>query len=457
MGRQFSKKPREIQSIQTENRVIQGKLPVPDSLAYLDQIAKFQPIAVDCQPPILWDHAQGVHVFDPYGNKWLDFSSGVLVANVGHSHPQIQQAAVNEIERGNMFSYCFPSATGAILAKKIVDLAPSTLNKIFLLTTGSETTECAIKLCKTYGQSIDPNKKIIVTFINAFHGRTMGAQMAGGAPQAKKWIGTINTDFIQVPFPDGYHCKERSFHVFEKTLAEMNITPKQIAGVMMESYQGGGASFAPEEYVRKLRDFCDNHDILLVFDEVQSGFGRTGKLFAFEHYGVIPDMVCLGKGISSSLPLAAILGRSDILDQYGPGDMTSTHGGNPVSCAAAIANIDILIRENLVEKADEIGRFLFTGLKHICDKYSLFIGEVRGRGMVYGIDIIHDETKEPYADLAFQIVQECFYQGLLLFAPVGYGGATIKICPPLIINDLQVAEGLQVFEESFHRAIISLR
>jgi 4-aminobutyrate aminotransferase-like enzyme len=221
---------------------------------------------------------------------------------------------------------------------------------------------------------------------------------------------------------------------------------------MMESYQGGGASFAPAPYVQALRRWCDRHGALLVFDEVQSGFGRTGKLFAFEHYGVKPDLVCLGKAISGSLPLAAVLGGAELLDLYGPGSMTSTHGGHSVSCAAALANLDVLIKGKYVERAASVGESLGVGLRAMARRYEPFVGAVHGRGMVYGLHIVEPGSERPNGTVAFNIVRRCFESGLLMFAPVGLGAATVKISPPLLTPEEAIEEGLEVLERAFESA-----
>ena len=187
-----------------------------------------------------------------------------------------------------------------------------------------------------------PQKKYFVTFENAFHGRTMGAQLAGGIERQKRWMVDRDPSFVQVPFPDGYKNEDTSFDLFLATLRQRGVEPAQIAGVMTESYQGVGPDFLPVEYAQKLEAFCREHDIVLTMDEVQAGFGRTGKMFCFEHYGITPDLIACGKGITSSLPISAVIGRADIMELYPPGSMTSTHSASPLPVAAAIANLEIL-------------------------------------------------------------------------------------------------------------------
>ncbi|MFC1692303.1 aminotransferase class III-fold pyridoxal phosphate-dependent enzyme [Candidatus Latescibacterota bacterium] len=212
-----------------------------------------------------------------------------------------------------------------------------------------------------------------------------------------------------------------------------------------ETYQGGNCGFIPVDYAVSLRRWCDRYNAILIFDEVQAGFGRTGKLWGFEHYRIIPDIMCLGKGITSSLPISAVVGREEIMNMYGPGSMTSTHSGYPLGAASALASIEIIERENLVENARTMGERLFEGLKDIQERHSDFF-DLQGRGLVYAFMALKDRsTMEPDDDCAFDIVKRCFENGLLMFAPVGRGGGTVKISPPLCITADAVDEGVGVF------------
>jgi 4-aminobutyrate aminotransferase/diaminobutyrate-pyruvate transaminase/4-aminobutyrate aminotransferase/(S)-3-amino-2-methylpropionate transaminase len=401
------------------------------------------------QPPILWDRAEGFQVYDGHGNMWMDWSSGVLVTNAGHSDPDIVGALEEQIRGRLLHNYCFPHAGRAELVEYLVDIAPPGMDKAFLLTTGAETVECAIKLARTYGQRVGGRKKVgIVSFERDFHGRTMGAQQAGGIPALKEWIVNLDPDFHQVPFPDGFRTEDTRFESFLEALDAKRVGPDRVSGVMMETYQGGGASFAPPEYIQSLADWCRQNDILFIADEVQASFGRTGKRFGFEHYGVVPDIACLGKGISSSLPLSAVVGRADVMDLYGPGEMTSTHTGNPLCCAASVANLKRILEGDLVENAARMGEVLFPGLEGIASRHRDVIGAVHGKGLVAGLHMVHAGGKEPDGELAFRVVERCYQKGLLMFAPVGFGGATIKISPPLIITAEAVEEGVSVLEEA---------
>ena len=449
MGK-YNLEPKEVEKVNTKYRTISTKLPVPESLEIFKALQGSEPESMMGQPPIVWDKAENFSVYDKWGNKWLDWSSGVLITNVGHGHPDIIKAIQKLLDKPLLSTYVFVHETRAELTKALQEISPDPEKyNVFLLSTGSEATENCIKLAKTYAiKKYGKKRKYFVSFNNAFHGRTLGAQLAGGMSKLKTWIVDEGTTFIQVPFPDGFKNEDTSFDLFLKTLEEKNIKPDEIAGVMTESYQGVGPDFLPIEYAKKLEEFCKKNDIVLIFDEVQAGFGRTGKMFTFEHYDVTPDLIACGKGISSSLPLSAVIGRNDIMGLYPPGSMTSTHSASPLSTAASLENIKILKREKLVENAKNLGEILKSGLENIQKKYSDVLGCVQGKGLVAGIQVVKKGTKEPDNETALKINEKCFHKGLLMFAPVGIAGECIKIAPPLTITEDAINDGLKVLEES---------
>ena len=442
--------PVEVPRVETRYRTLRTKLPVPESLPIFASLAESEPRSMMGQPPIVWDKAEDFIVSDPWGNRWIDWSSGVLITNAGHGRPEIRAALRAAIDHGLLASYVFAHERRARLSAMLRNLSPDPARyRVFLLTTGSEATENCIKLAKTYAlQKHGPHKKFFVTFENAFHGRTMGAQLAGGMEKQKEWMVDRDRTFVQVPFPDGYKNQDTSFDLFLRTLQEKGIAPQDIAGVMTETYQGGGPDFLPVAYAQALEALCRKHDIVLCFDEVQAGFGRTGKMFGFEHYGVRPDLIACGKGISSSLPLSAVIGREDILDLYAPGSMTSTHSGSPLPVAAAIANLETIQKENLVQRAACLGEILMRELLRIQQKHSQVLGCVQGKGLVAGIQVVKPGSRSPDPDVALRINIACFRKGLLMFAPVGPGGECIKIAPPLTITEDALREAIQVLEEA---------
>ncbi|MBL8229997.1 MAG: aminotransferase class III-fold pyridoxal phosphate-dependent enzyme [Bryobacterales bacterium] len=449
MARAFSLTPKPVPPVETKYRKISTDLPCPQSIPVLEKLHKYELRAMLGQPPILWDRAEGFQIWDPAGNQWIDWSSGVLITNAGHSHPDVVDAIVKQTQKHVVATYMFPNEVRAQFCERFAELLPENHRKIFLLSTGSEAVECAIKLCRTHGAKAGGRKKnIIVSFEKAFHGRTLGSQQAGGIPALKEWIGNLDPGFVQVPFPDGYRTPDTSFDFFLRCLADAGVEAPNVAGVVLETYQGGSAAFAPVEYMQKLRQWCDAHKALLVCDEVQAGFGRTGTLWGFEHYGIVPDLSTWGKGITGSLPLAAVAGRPDVMDLHPPGSMSSTHTGSPVCAAAALASLEVILRENLAGNARTMGDLMHSRLKAFAAKQAR-IGTVAGKGLVAGVACVKPGSHEPDGDFAWDVVEACMEKGLLMFTPVGFGGATIKICPPLVINEEAMLESLAVFEGAF--------
>ena len=456
MARIFSPVPIDVPRVQTKLRRIVTQIPAPGSIATIEQLYQNEPIAMRGQPPVVWDHAEGFQVYDKWGNCWIDWSSGVLITNAGHGRKEIIDAIVRQAQSKLLTNYCFPSEIRAQLTQRLKDLLPDPLKKIFLLTTGSETVECAIKLSRAHATKHHGREKnIIVSYEKAFHGRTLGSQQAGGIPALKEWIVNLDPGFVQVPFPDGFRTPDTSFEYFLECLNKQGVGPERIAGVILETYQGGSASFAPVEYMQKMFAWTREHDIILTCDEVQAGFGRTGKLWGFEHYGIVPDLTTWGKGVSSSLPLAFVAGRPDLMDLFPPGSMTSTHTGNPVCCAAALASIDLVMNEDLAANSERLGALLLDSLRAIQKRYPQAIGYVDGKGLVAGMACVKPGTLDPDADLAFDIVNRMMEKGVLLFSPVGFGGATIKICPPLCITEEAMLESLAVLTDCFAEVLVS--
>jgi 4-aminobutyrate aminotransferase / (S)-3-amino-2-methylpropionate transaminase / 5-aminovalerate transaminase len=445
---------RKVPQVHTKYRRIVTDIPAPGSLPELEKLRRYEPRSMGGQPPVMWDRAEGLQVYDRWGNMWLDWSSGVLVTNAGHSHPKIRQAILDQVSHGLIHNYCFPSEVRAAAVAELARVAPEGLKKVFMLTTGAEACECVIKLARSWGRQLAGDKKItIVTFQNAFHGRTMGSQMAGGIPALKQWIVNLDQNMVQVPFPDGFRCPDTSFEVFINALAAQGVTPDCVAGVMSETYQGGNASFMPAAYAQKLRRWCDEHGALLIFDEVQAGFGRTGKYWGFEHYGVTPDLICCGKGISGGLPVSAVIGRSDVMDFYPPGAMTSTHTGNPVCAAAVVANLRVIDEEHLVENSRKMGEILLSEMSRIGKRYPQRIGAVHGLGLVAALHMIKPGGIEPDAPTAAAIIRRCIEKGLMLFSPVGFGGASVKIAPPLTTPEDALREGIATMEEALKEVL----
>ena len=447
---EYSLTPVEVPLVDTKYRTIKTAIPVPESLPIFAALEASEPRSMRGQPPVIWDKAEGCTISDKWGNRWLDWSSCVLIANAGHGRTEIKDALKEQVDQGLLATYVFVHEKRAELTSLLKDISPDPEDyHVFLLSSGSEATENCIKLAKTYAmEKHGAQKRYFISFKNAFHGRTLGAQLAGGMDKLKTWISDPDPTFVQVPFPDGYKNEDTSFDLFLNTLKEKGVDPAEIAGVMSESYQGVGPDFMPVEYAQKLEAFCKENDIVLIMDEVQAGFGRTGKMFCFENYGIKPDLIACGKGISSSLPISAVIGRKDIMKLYAPGSMTSTHSASPLCVTSAIENLKIIHNEKLVANAAKMGEILIPELNRIQAKYPDVLGKVQGKGLVAGIQVVNPGTKEPNPELALKINLACFQKGLLMFAPVGIGGECLKIAPPLIITEEELREALEVFEAS---------
>ncbi|MDA0989158.1 MAG: aspartate aminotransferase family protein [Verrucomicrobia bacterium] len=452
---EYNRTPVTVPPVETKHRRIVTALPVPESLPIFEALERSEPRSMGGQPPIVWDRAEGATVYDRWGNRWIDWSSGVLIANAGHGRPELKKALREAIDQGLLASYVFVHEKRAELTGLLQSLvANPDQARVFLLSTGSEATENCIKLAKTYALAQrGPERRVIVSFANAFHGRTLGAQQAGGMPKLKTWIGSESPDFVQVPFPDGYKNEDTSFSLFLDSLRAKGVQPHQIAGVMSETYQGVGPDFMPVAYARQLEAFCREHDIVLIMDEVQAGFGRTGKMFGYEHYGIQPDLVACGKGITSSLPLSAVIGRWDIMELYPPGSMTSTHSASPLPVVSALVNLKLIIDEKLPERAARMGDILIPALERIQASHPDVLGCAHGKGLVGGIQVVKPGTRTPNPELALAINVKCYQKGLLMFSPVGIGGECLKIAPPLTIPEDALIESIAVFEEAISEVL----
>jgi 4-aminobutyrate aminotransferase / (S)-3-amino-2-methylpropionate transaminase / 5-aminovalerate transaminase len=447
----YSLVPEAAPPVETRYRRICTPLPVPESLPIFRSLEESESPSMMGQPPIVWHRADGFQVFDRWGNCWVDWSSGVIIANAGHGRAEIREALREVIDRSLLLSYCFVHEQRAELCRELAAVSPDPAEyRVFLLSTGSEACENTIKLARTWGLNRHgPRKRMIIGFENAFHGRTLGAQLAGGMQGQKKWIVGEGSTFAQVPFPDGYYCEDTSFDLFLKCLEEKNIAPEEIAGVISESFQGAGANFMPVEYAQRLEAFCRQHDIVLIMDEVQAGFGRSGKMFSFEHYGIKPDLIACGKGITSSLPLSAVIGRQELMSLYPAGAMTSTHSASPLPVAAALANLRIIQREGLVENSRRLGEILHPELQRIRERYPDVLGCVHGKGLVAGIMIaVRGSHWTPDPDTALRLNWAVIKRGVMMTAPVGTYGECHKVAPPLMISEEALRESIGAYAEA---------
>lgn len=435
-------------------------LPGPKAQAIIEQARTYEPHCTSDQVPLVWDHARGCTIWDVDGNEFLDWCSGVLVTNVGHCHPDYVAAVKAQSER--LFN-CYDFVTGerAALAERLVRLTPAHLDKAFLVTTGSDATEAAIRLARRAHEGWE-----VLAFHGAFHGRTLGAASAGGSLGVKKGFGPLVPGFLHAPFPYCYRCplglergpSEECPACGLKCLEFMDwVVSKESCGalcaVISEPYQGGAGSIIPPPgWFEGLQDWARSRGLYFILDEVQSSFGRTGKMFCMEHWDIEPDLVTLGKGLGSGVPCSAVVGRSAIMDALPPGSMSSTNGGNPLSCAAGLAALDIIEREELVERAARIGGMLGRRFEEMQAEVAQ-LGDVRGMGMVWGLEMVADKaSKEPAPRLTRAVVEEAYQRGLALIAPIGMYGNVIRVAPPLVMDEAEAEESLDIFEASLKAA-----
>lgn len=452
-GYNFSKKPVEVPQVETKHRRIKTKIPVPESIPLLEGLEKIEARSMHGQLPVIWHSAAGFNVYDRYGNCWIDFTSTIFVANAGHANSRVVSSISEKLDQKLLHTYTFVNEDRIRFIKKLVEISPPSFEKAFLLSSGTEAVECAIKLIRMYGQRKRKSKMGIVSHLGCMHGRTMGTEMLKGPGESSDWIGFTDPNMHRLPFPypwsedaDDEKSWEKRFEKDMDLLESSGVRIEDIAGFIMESYQGWGAVFYPKAYIKALARYAKENDIVICFDEIQSGFGRTGKLYAFEHYDVEPDLVCIGKGVSSSLPLSAVLGKSEILDLPAFGSMSSTHSGNPVCCAAGLANIEAIESENLVEESARKGELLHSRLNELKAEFPDRISHIMGKGLVAAIILKDSKNGTPKNVFGGMVSERAMQKGLLL---VHTGRESIKIGPPLIITDDALQEGLNVLRESF--------
>ncbi len=384
--------------------------------------------------PLVVARGEGCAIEDVDGNVFLDLTAGIAVTNTGHAHPEIVQAiqeqSANLIHMSGTDFYYEPMVE---LAEKLAAKSPFPNGaKVFFTNSGAESNEGAIKLARYY-----TGRSLIVAFLGAFHGRTYGAMsLTGSKVVQRKNFGPLLPGVTHIPY--GTH---ESLDYLENHLFSTVLPPTEIAAIVVEPIQGEGGYIVPEEgFLERIRKICDRNHILMIVDEVQSGMGRTGKLFAIEHWGIQPDIITLAKGIASGLPLGAILSRPELMT-WPPGSHATTFGGNPVACAAANVTLRLLEKE-LIENAQKMGDLLQAGLTELSQKFPQ-ISPPRGKGLMVAIDLLNEDGKFD-TQLRDQIVDAAFYKGLLL---LGCGKSAIRFCPPLVIDQEQIQVALQIIAE----------
>jgi len=449
--------------IKTKYRKIVSDIPHPDSLDLINRLGDLEPDSMHGFMPVIWDKAVGFQVSDPYGNTWIDFTSAVVLTNSGHANPRIGKALRRQLSSKMWHNYCNPSERRLEAVREIKSILPDYLDKVFLLTTGSEAVECALKLAKMHGSVIDPQKLDIISFYDSFHGRTMGSTLAGGYRQLPAWFGDKGAGYYRIPFPNCARCPwgreeydscgAECFQRCLKELTEQKCVFEKVAGILIETFQGPLLDFLPDDFALSLEKWARENNILIIFDEIQAGFGRTGKWFGFEHYNIKPDLVCMGKGMTSCLPMSAVAGRGRILDIPPHGEMSSTHTGNPLSCAALISNIGSIRDERMIGNAKELETVARAALGEIKKKYPDIIGAVMGKGLAWAVYIYKKGTRDFDVKLAERITTVCMENGLLMLQTMK---GTLKIAPPLCISREAFIEGIGVIEAAVEKCSVDI-
>jgi 4-aminobutyrate aminotransferase len=424
---------------------IQPPLPGPRARALLERDAVYVSPSYTRIYPLVVARGSGAVIEDVDGNRFLDMTAGIAVTATGHCHPEVVAAIQDQAAKLlHMSGTDFYYAPEIDFAQRLAEAMPGpSSNRVFFTNSGAEALEAALKLAR-----IHTGRSRVIAFLGAFHGRTYGAMSLSGSKLVhRRGFSPLVPDIHHVPFPhecanaDGHGLRAGDCRVVQdiEELMHRVAPPDEVAAIFLEPIQGeGGYYVTPKCCLPALRELCDRHGILLVLDEVQCGIGRTGKTFAFEHWGIEPDIVCLAKGIASGMPLGAIVAKSEVMD-WPSGSHASTFGGNPVSCRAALATLDLLQREYLAN-ATARGEQLHNGLIDLCDRVDQ-LRDPRGLGLMRAVDVVNADSGEPDPILRDELIQTAFHRGLLL---LGCGDSALRFCPPLCITAEQVDMALHI-------------
>ncbi len=395
--------------------------------------------------PVYISHAKNAELWDVEGNRYIDFGAGIAVCNTGHSHPKVVAAVEEQLAR---FSHtCVmvtPYSVAVELAEKLNRLVPGdTPKKSLFVTTGAEAVENSVKIARAYTR-----RRGVIAFHGGFHGRTLMAMgLTGKITPYKTDFGPFPGDIHHAPFPVDYHSfsLETSLQALDR-LFTADMAPTDVAAIIVEPVQGEGGFYpAPKEFMVALRQICDEHGIVLIADEIQTGFGRTGKFFACEHTGIEPDLMTLAKGIAGGFPLSAVVGKQHIMDAPLPGGLGGTYGGSPMGCAAALAVIDVMEQEQLIARANRIGDLFGERLRVLQERYPAYIGEIRAdHGAMIAMELVSNgDPGQPNPELAHSLVTQGYEHGLVLLS-CGVRGNVVRFLPPLTIGEDLISEGLDI-------------
>ncbi len=404
---------------------------------------RFVPRGITTAHPVTAARAQGSEVWDVGGNRYIDFAGGIGVMNVGHGHPRVMEAVREQLARATHTSFQVVQYEPYLrLAERLCSVAPIDGDKkAIFFSTGAEAIENAVKIARSA-----TGRQAVISFTGSFHGRTLLAlSLTGSVAPYKQDFGPYAAEVYQSPFPYEYRGwnTERALEALD-TLFDAEVSPKRVAAIVIEPVLGeGGFVPAPIDFLRRLRELADRHGILLIVDEIQTGFARTGKLFAIEHSGVKPDLMTVAKSLAAGFPLSGVVGRADVMDAPDPGGLGGTYGGNPVACAAALAVLDVMRDEKLPERAARIGSVVEERMQSWAGDNQL-IGDVRAAGAMVGMELVRDRrTKEPADKETAAVLAAAREKGLIVLR-AGTHHNVVRTLMPLTIPDEQLEEGLDI-------------
>jgi 4-aminobutyrate aminotransferase/(S)-3-amino-2-methylpropionate transaminase len=404
---------------------------------------RYIPRGITTAHPLVVDHAKGAELWDVAGRRYIDFAGGIGVLNVGHGHPHVMEAVRAQLERVTHTSFQVVMYESYLrLAERLCELAPGVgPKKAIFFSTGAEAVENAVKIARAH-----TGRPAVISFQGGFHGRTLLAlSLTGSVVPYKQNFGPYAPEVYQVPFPYEYRgwTSEKALASLDE-LFESAVAPQRVAAIIIEPVLGeGGFVPAPAAFLRELRVMTERHGILLIADEIQSGFGRTGKFFAIEHSGVAPDLVTVAKSLAAGFPLSGVVGRAEVMDAPGPGGLGGTYGGNPIACAAGLAVLDVMRDERLPERAARIGSVIEERMQSWASEHQL-VGDVRVMGAMAGMELVRDrKTKTPADTETAQVLALARERGLILLR-AGIHHNVIRTLMPLTIPDEQLDEGLDI-------------
>ena len=436
-----------------KNQRIQTELPGPKARAILARDAEVVSPSYPREYPFVMSHGRGVEVWDVDGNRFLDFAAGIATCSTGHSHPDVVAAIKAAAERFLHISSDYWHEGQVRLGERMNELSPLKEPAMsFFCQSGTESVEGALKLARSV-----TGRGRFIGFLGSFHGRTMGSLSFTSSKytQQKGFFPTM-PGVTHVPYPNNYRPllagKEQGEAVLryiEEVLFTSNVPPSEVAAILIEPIQGeGGYLVPPDGFLKGLRALCDRHGILLIFDEVQSGIGRTGRMFACQHWDVAPDIITLAKGLGSGLPIGMVVAKKSLMSKWSRGAHGNTYGGNPVCCAAALATLE-LVEKQYAANAARVGEYFMGQLRGLAERHAV-IGEVRGKGLMIGMELVTDrDSRTPARALTEALIKRAYHNGLMLLS---CGQSTVRFMPPLLVSTGEIDEGMRLLEASLVEA-----